>query len=187
MTSWTFNNISKKLIFTSWVYIKNWTRLSGHSVFYSRRNSDWDEIQVIFSKIVSIFPAKVKEVFLLYQYPEGKRERERQVEKESLIYWFCTEPLVERKRNIDRESERENFIGSAPNRWFRTNKNMIERWMLREGEGEKERYIYRERETKNREKELHWFGTNRWFRTSEIRMLKQRTKERFWVIKRMRK
>lgn len=45
---------------------------TGFAIVIDRRNSDWDEIQVIFSKIVSIFPAKVKEVFLLYQYPEGK-------------------------------------------------------------------------------------------------------------------
>jgi hypothetical protein len=37
----------------------------------TRRNSSWDEIQAVFSKIVTIFPAKVKEVFLLYQYPAG--------------------------------------------------------------------------------------------------------------------
>jgi hypothetical protein len=37
----------------------------------NRRNSSWDEIQAVFSKIVTIFPAKVKEVFLLYQYPAG--------------------------------------------------------------------------------------------------------------------
>jgi hypothetical protein len=28
-------------------------------------------IQAVFSKVVTIFPAKIKEVFLLYQYPAG--------------------------------------------------------------------------------------------------------------------
>ena len=28
--------------------------------------------QAVFSKIITLFPAKIKEVFLLYQYPAGK-------------------------------------------------------------------------------------------------------------------
>ena len=36
-------------------------------------NDDDDDVQAAFSKIVAVFPGKIKEVFLLYKYPEGKR------------------------------------------------------------------------------------------------------------------
>ncbi|XP_023327387.1 guanine nucleotide exchange factor DBS [Eurytemora carolleeae] len=45
---------------------------TGFAIVIDRRNSCWDEIQTVFAKIVAIFPAKMKEVFLLYQYPSGK-------------------------------------------------------------------------------------------------------------------
>ena len=35
---------------------------------YNRRNETWQEAQSVFEKIVTIFPAKIKEVFLVYQY-----------------------------------------------------------------------------------------------------------------------
>ena len=37
-----------------------------------RRNETWQEAQSVFEKIVTIFPAKIKEVFLVYQYTSGK-------------------------------------------------------------------------------------------------------------------
>ena len=36
-----------------------------------RRNETWQEAQSVFEKIVTIFPAKIKEVFLVYQYTAG--------------------------------------------------------------------------------------------------------------------
>ena len=36
-----------------------------------RRNETWQEAQSVFEKIVTIFPAKIKEVFLVYQYTSG--------------------------------------------------------------------------------------------------------------------
>lgn len=44
----------------------------GFALVIDRRSKSWQEIQVVFNKIVTLFPAKIKEVFLLYQYPEGK-------------------------------------------------------------------------------------------------------------------
>ena len=38
---------------------------------FDRRRGSWQEVQVEFDKIITLFPAKIKEVFLLYQYPEG--------------------------------------------------------------------------------------------------------------------
>ena len=37
-----------------------------------RRNETWQEAQSVFEKIVTIFPAKIKEVFLVYQYTSGE-------------------------------------------------------------------------------------------------------------------
>jgi len=44
----------------------------GFALVLDRRTGSWQEIQAVFSKIISLFPAKIKEVFLLYQYPAGK-------------------------------------------------------------------------------------------------------------------
>jgi len=44
----------------------------GFAIVIDRRSGTWQEIQAVFSKIITLFPAKIKEVFLLYQYPAGK-------------------------------------------------------------------------------------------------------------------
>ena len=36
-----------------------------------RRQETWQEAQSVFEKIISLFPAKIKEVFLIYQYTSG--------------------------------------------------------------------------------------------------------------------
>ena len=43
----------------------------GFAVLIDRRNETWQEAQSVFEKIVTIFPAKIKEVFLVYQYTSG--------------------------------------------------------------------------------------------------------------------
>ena len=43
----------------------------GFALVIDRRRGSWQEVQVEFDKIITLFPAKIKEVFLLYQYPEG--------------------------------------------------------------------------------------------------------------------
>ena len=45
----------------------------GFAIIIDRREACWQEIQKAFSKIVSVFPGKIKEVFLLYKYPDGKK------------------------------------------------------------------------------------------------------------------
>jgi len=42
----------------------------GFALVIDRRRGSWQEVQVEFDKIITLFPAKIKEVFLLYQYPE---------------------------------------------------------------------------------------------------------------------
>ena len=37
-----------------------------------RRRASLKEVQIEFDKIITLFPAKIKEVFLLYHYGEGK-------------------------------------------------------------------------------------------------------------------
>ena len=44
----------------------------GFAIIIDRREESWQEIQRTFSKIVTVFPGKIKEVFLLYKYPDGK-------------------------------------------------------------------------------------------------------------------
>ena len=44
----------------------------GFAIIIDRREASWQEIQRTFSKIVTVFPGKIKEVFLLYKYPDGK-------------------------------------------------------------------------------------------------------------------
>ena len=46
----------------------------GFAVLIDRRNETWQEAQSVFEKIVTIFPAKIKEVFLVYQYTSGERK-----------------------------------------------------------------------------------------------------------------
>ena len=45
----------------------------GFAIIIDRRSEgwQWQDIQAAFSKIVAVFPGKIKEVFLLYKYPEG--------------------------------------------------------------------------------------------------------------------
>jgi len=47
-------------------------QMPGFAIVIDRRNGTWQEIQGVFSKIISLFPARIKEVFLLYKYPAGK-------------------------------------------------------------------------------------------------------------------
>ena len=42
-------------------------------------------MQAVFNKIVTLFPAKIKEVFLLYQYPEGEFKHKP---AEFLLFWW---------------------------------------------------------------------------------------------------
>lgn len=44
----------------------------GFALVIDRRRGSWQEVQLEFDKIITLFPAKIKEVFLLYQYPEGR-------------------------------------------------------------------------------------------------------------------
>ena len=46
----------------------------GFAIIIDRRSEAWQwrDIQAAFSKIVAVFPGKIKEVFLLYKYPEGE-------------------------------------------------------------------------------------------------------------------
>ena len=46
-------------------------QLSGFAILIDRRNGSWQELSAVFYKIVSLFPANIKEVFLLYKYPAG--------------------------------------------------------------------------------------------------------------------
>ena len=43
----------------------------GFALIIDRRKESWREIQKVFSLIIPIFPGKIKEVFLLYEYPKG--------------------------------------------------------------------------------------------------------------------
>ena len=44
----------------------------GFALVIDRRNETWQEAQSVLGKIISIFPAKIKEVFLIYQYTSGQ-------------------------------------------------------------------------------------------------------------------
>ena len=44
----------------------------GFALVIDRRRGSWQEVQLEFDKIITLFPAKIKEVFLLYQYSEGR-------------------------------------------------------------------------------------------------------------------
>ena len=43
----------------------------GFALVIDRRRGSWQEVQLEFDKIITLFPAKIKEVFLLYQCNEG--------------------------------------------------------------------------------------------------------------------
>jgi len=43
----------------------------GFAIVIDRNTGTWQDIQEVFSKIISLFPASIKEVFLLYRYPPG--------------------------------------------------------------------------------------------------------------------
>ena len=53
-------------------------QISGFAILLDRRHSSWQELTAAFYKIVSQFPGHIKEVFLLYKYPEGELTRLRQ-------------------------------------------------------------------------------------------------------------
>ena len=44
----------------------------GFALVIDRRRGSLQEVQIEFDKIITLFPAKIKEVFLLYHYGEGK-------------------------------------------------------------------------------------------------------------------
>ena len=46
-------------------------QISGFAILIDRRNTTWQDLTAVFHKIVSLFPADIKEVFLLYKYPSG--------------------------------------------------------------------------------------------------------------------
>ena len=46
--------------------------MPGFAIVIDRSNGTWQEVQGVFSKIISLFPARIKEVFLLYKYPAGQ-------------------------------------------------------------------------------------------------------------------
>ena len=43
----------------------------GFALIIDRRKESWQEVQKVFSRVIPIFPGKIKEVFLLYKYPDG--------------------------------------------------------------------------------------------------------------------
>ena len=45
---------------------------SGFGIVIDRSTESWPDIQAVFSKIVSVFPSTIREVFLLYRYPPGR-------------------------------------------------------------------------------------------------------------------
>merc|ERR1719206_398866 len=47
-------------------------QMPGFAIVIDRSNGTGQEVQGVFSKIISLFPARIKEVFLLYKYPAGK-------------------------------------------------------------------------------------------------------------------
>ena len=46
-------------------------QMPGFAVIIDRSTETWPTIQQVFSKIISVFPATIKEVFLVYKYPTG--------------------------------------------------------------------------------------------------------------------
>ena len=43
----------------------------GFAILIDRSSESWPTIQSVFTKIISVFPATIKEVFLVYKYPAG--------------------------------------------------------------------------------------------------------------------
>ena len=62
----------------------------GFAIIIDRRSEAWQwrDIQAAFSKIVAVFPGKIKEVFLLYKYPAGPSSHRFQLTAE---YSSCRE------------------------------------------------------------------------------------------------
>ena len=60
------------LLLMHMMFLKLVLQMPGFAIVIDRRNGTWQEVQTIFTKIVSLFPAKIKEVFLLYKYPAGQ-------------------------------------------------------------------------------------------------------------------
>ena len=65
----------------------------GFAIIIDRREASWQEIQRAFSKIVSVFPGNIKEVFLLYKYPDGKK------------YFQLSTQTVKDESGVTRETE----------------------------------------------------------------------------------
>ena len=66
----------------------------GFAIIIDRRSEAWQwrDIQAAFSKIVAVFPGKIKEVFLLYKYPEGELTRMLHIKQ------TCKRCLTEREQ-----------------------------------------------------------------------------------------
>ena len=43
----------------------------GFALLIDRATESWPTIQAVFTKVISVFPATIKEVFLVYKYPAG--------------------------------------------------------------------------------------------------------------------
>ena len=63
-TSENFQNLTLQFHF----YLQS----PGFALVIDRRRGSLQEVQIEFDKIITLFPAKIKEVFLLYHYGEGK-------------------------------------------------------------------------------------------------------------------
>ncbi len=57
-------------------YPERFVQSPGFALVIDRRRGTLQEVQIEFDKIITLFPAKIKEVFLLYHYGEGKNVRE---------------------------------------------------------------------------------------------------------------
>ena len=59
-------------LFLSLLHLLSLLQSPGFALIIDRRAGSWQDIQKVFTKIVGVFPGKIKEVFLLYRYPDGQ-------------------------------------------------------------------------------------------------------------------
>jgi hypothetical protein len=73
------------LLFKYYLSVVPRTEQQGFALIIDRRSQDWDVVRCVFQRIVALFPARIREVYLLYHVQENKAAATAQLVEEFLL------------------------------------------------------------------------------------------------------
>ena len=109
--------------------------MTGFALIIDRTTETWPVIQQVFNKVTSVFPATIKEVFLVYKYPSGGAMLGQLVDSDYLLDFdiFHVSAVTELLHYVDGKYLGGDLVGAGAGHvdtWIQT-QHHVDRFTLR--------------------------------------------------------